>query len=462
MHDFLLLIFRLLQDGLVLAVAAALACCMGVGGVYALHRKTTGGARPFPWGKAVVAVALVGYGAVVCSVTLLRGAGGFPELNVHLFRAWREAWNQFSLQTWLNVVLNIALFVPLGILLPLLAHPFRRWYVTIPVGFAASLALETGQYLTGGGLSDVDDLFTNTLGCCLGYCLVMLLGAVVGKGPHKLGYATPLVATALLFAVIFGSYHLKTYGNLAQAPSYRGDVSGITWNLATSLEEEASPAWVYRTQALDKTSCETFGANFAQQVGVTFPDTSYYDNSTYFANHSTGDFLSVNYHDRSYTYTHAGDHGNRNPPQVDQATLRQLLEQWGIFLPQQTQFTQDGNGVHTFTVDFVAQGNQVLDGTVTCRCVEGPALYKVEYNLVTLTPYAQEEVLSPALAYAQMVAGNFAQVAYFENWAPEQVEVTACTLDYQVDSKGFYQPVYLFTVEAQGQPFGEVLIPALA
>ena len=62
-------------------------------------------------------------------------------------------------------LLNIALFVPLGFLLPLLSKPFRKWYAALGAGFGVSLLIELSQFFTGRGMCDVDDLFTNTLRC---------------------------------------------------------------------------------------------------------------------------------------------------------------------------------------------------------------------------------------------------------------------------------------------------------
>ena len=65
-------------------------------------------------------LAFFGYLAVLLYATVLRHTGGYREYNFHLFRAWREAWNNFSPRNWGNVLLNVALFVPLGFFLPLL------------------------------------------------------------------------------------------------------------------------------------------------------------------------------------------------------------------------------------------------------------------------------------------------------------------------------------------------------
>ena len=163
MHDFVQLILHMLHQGGKLALAAGVLCALGVGIAYLLFRLKCQPGSVFPWKKALAAVALAGYLAVLLYATLLRQVGGGPgQMNLHLFLAWREAWNGFTLKLWLNVLLNIALFLPLGFLLPFLAKLFQRWYVTLSAGFGVTLAIESAQYLLGRGMFDVDDLITNT------------------------------------------------------------------------------------------------------------------------------------------------------------------------------------------------------------------------------------------------------------------------------------------------------------
>ena len=70
-------------------------------------------------------------------------------------------------------MLNVALFVPLGVLLPLVWRVLsvRR---AVAIGFLASLVVELIQFIlvisvTSGRVADVDDLIANTLGTLLGY-----------------------------------------------------------------------------------------------------------------------------------------------------------------------------------------------------------------------------------------------------------------------------------------------------
>ena len=152
MHDFVSYLFYLLQRGMRFAVPAALICGLILAVCYAVCRKK---GRRFPWGKAVCAVLLVGWAAVTVFVTLLRSEPNefaARQCNLQLFLAWREAYQRFTLQIWLNVLLNIALFVPLGVLLPLLWKPFRKWYAALGAGFGVSLLLALAQLFTGSGM----------------------------------------------------------------------------------------------------------------------------------------------------------------------------------------------------------------------------------------------------------------------------------------------------------------------
>ena len=67
-----------------------------------------------------------------------------------------------------DTVLNILLFVPMGIFLPLLYDKHDNIRIIAVEGFLISLSIEIAQ-MFGTGITDVNDLITNTLGSCLGY-----------------------------------------------------------------------------------------------------------------------------------------------------------------------------------------------------------------------------------------------------------------------------------------------------
>ena len=73
-----------------------------------------------------------------------------------------------------QVTLNVLLFVPLGVLLPLVfPRKFNRFWKVLLCAFCATLAIETIQYFIGRS-ADIDDVIANALGGMLGFCLLRL------------------------------------------------------------------------------------------------------------------------------------------------------------------------------------------------------------------------------------------------------------------------------------------------
>lgn len=118
----------------------------------------------------------------------------------------------------LQVVLNVALFVPLGAMVRILAR--RGWVVAGLLGFATSLLIETtqltgiwGVYECAYRYFDVDDLIANTTGALVGSLGALVLmrllpaprpsAAVVGisVGRRLVAYVCDLVTLAIVGAV---------------------------------------------------------------------------------------------------------------------------------------------------------------------------------------------------------------------------------------------------------------------
>ena len=74
----------------------------------------------------------------------------------------------------INIVGNVALFIPTGILLPILYPHLRSFRKTVLIGAGISLAIELIQLLFPNSTSDVDDLLLNTLGVVLGWGIYSL------------------------------------------------------------------------------------------------------------------------------------------------------------------------------------------------------------------------------------------------------------------------------------------------
>lgn len=74
----------------------------------------------------------------------------------------------------LMITLNTLVFIPWGVLLPVLYSPFRKFRWILAAGFGMSLAIEITQLLGKMGIFETDDLIFNTLGTILGFLVYKL------------------------------------------------------------------------------------------------------------------------------------------------------------------------------------------------------------------------------------------------------------------------------------------------
>lgn len=81
-----------------------------------------------------------------------------------------------TLQMHAYFIENIVLFIPFGLLFPLVFKNWMRWF-TIPVGALISAAIEYTQLVTGRGYCQLDDFVTNTAGAAIGFFIYLILYA---------------------------------------------------------------------------------------------------------------------------------------------------------------------------------------------------------------------------------------------------------------------------------------------
>ena len=85
----------------------------------------------------------------------------------------------------INLAGNVAVFVPFGMWLPILASLARKGYHLVFYTFLFSLMIESVQLLFRVGSFDVDDIFLNTLGGLIGFILYRFLNRSEEKKSEK-------------------------------------------------------------------------------------------------------------------------------------------------------------------------------------------------------------------------------------------------------------------------------------
>lgn len=145
------------------------------------------------------------YGVVVVAATLLplpgsavSGKGSisfFPGLSTYLcFTHKGDTPSEELIFCWRELVGNIALFVPLGVLLPFVSRRAASARSVLMIALAISVSIEAIQFLQRSvGMVrsvDIDDVILNLAGALLGYMVVRLL-RTVAPDVHRSQLTTP-------------------------------------------------------------------------------------------------------------------------------------------------------------------------------------------------------------------------------------------------------------------------------
>lgn len=93
----------------------------------------------------------------------------FQEIRRYLFGAGVQ-----SRLFWVNIVGNIAAFVPFGYLLQKIYKKPRGFWFALAMTYLCSLSVELLQFVSRVGIFDMDDIILNSIGGLLGFVLYWL------------------------------------------------------------------------------------------------------------------------------------------------------------------------------------------------------------------------------------------------------------------------------------------------
>ncbi len=478
--DLISLGMRYMKLGLVLvAILGIAAAATGV-----VYKKKYGGSRKLPGKKTLL------YGAFLCYLVVVFGAttlsrGGFYEdiVRLQLFYSYRDAWNDFSITEWRNIILNILMFVPLGFLLPCLHGKFRKAGWTYLAGLVLTAVIEILQLVLKRGIFEMDDLLNNLVGTMIGYGLYRLWEIICevlrrkryGKGNDSAReqgndakekkvlvatglYQLPLVASVIAFAAIFIVYENQELGNLHSEYIVRQKVNSVTTELEFSEEKMALPVYQVPVATLGETVGQAgdFFAKFGDELDEDSADV--YENTVVYRSENQKS-IWIEYKGSTYNYTDFELQFGEDAPETDlkaeEAEVRKALESLDIMLPEEMDFELFGDS-YRFTADLILQDGLLYDGTIECEYTVEDTIAGLRNSLLVCGPYKDFPAISQAEAFRKLAAGEF-YYPYEEVW---DIEIYDAYLAYEMDSKGFYQPIYRFDAIINAEE-GYITIPAV-
>ena len=176
----LLLILRRLGsvDQILLALLILFSCAFLFTSVYSLIRDFRS------VNKGMLALFLV-YTLALGYITIF-SRDGTNDTAITMFRldSIEKAIRTRSLDPLNHILLNIALFVPVGFLLPFVQpQKLARLSYALLIGMLFTTIIETTQMLLRLGQADLTDIVTNILGAVIGYLLYKLARRFLRPGP---------------------------------------------------------------------------------------------------------------------------------------------------------------------------------------------------------------------------------------------------------------------------------------
>lgn len=431
-------------------------------GYFLIYKKIMKGTNKLNASKVGLWSIFIIYMVIVLGATIGDRVSMYESVNLHLFSSYKDAYNSFSMIEWRNIILNILMFVPLGFMMPLLFEKCKKWYITYLIGFGVTVFIEVLQLISKRGIFEVDDIINNALGCIIGYGIVKIFILIYEKKYKVLSnfvYQIPLIMTVVSFSMIFINYSKKELGNLPITNSYNMDMSTIEVSSNINFDDELNKAYVYKAHVGNKEEATKIASEIFSKVNTKIDESQNdeYDGTMVFKSQDGNYSLWVYYKGNTTWFIDYKEFkGKENLTYQDVQTI---LSKFDIDLPKEASFKDNGKGSYSISLDMVKSKDVYLDGQLTCEIGEDNKVYNFNNNIISYKPYKEYDILTLKEAYNKILNGEF-KVYNDLSKKLDEIEVVESKLIYQLDTKGFYQPIYEFEVKLDGNR-SQIHIPAI-
>lgn len=461
-------IIGIIQSHFILALVgvSALAALFCIG-YFVIYKKMLHGQRKLHIKNALIWFLLAGYLIMVAGVTFLNRGSNFHGVNLQLFKTYVEAWHSFEARQWQFLILNIAMFLPLGILLPLAHSRFQRGIWTIGAALVFTVAIECVQRLTGFGAFDVDDIINNLLGATIGFGLTMGFINIIKtkKRMRSLLYFSPLIIVVLITAGVFAYYQMKEFGNLSIRSHGQVEMADVSISMDFDLSDQQTTAPVYKAPTYSKKAADNFVVDFFQRLEIDSTEMeilAYSDDIVYWVRSDPSYNVWFTLLDGSFDYTDFSSFDEDTELQdTDEEYLIEKLKSFGVEIPNEVSFQQDNVGAYSWVADQLVLGDELLDGAISISYYNDDTIKQLSNNLITYKKVRDVQIKTEQEAYQKILDGEFRyNNMYSDSGKVKSVEIEQVELSYILDSKGFFQPIYLFEGRINGED-SSIMIPAI-
>ncbi len=414
------------------------------------------------------------YLIVVIGATLIRNSYDFSSIfYLRAFYSYKMAWNSASYTEWRNLILNILMFVPLGIYLPMLFVKFRKFYIVYGLGFMCSLGIEITQVVLKRGIGELDDLFNNTLGTIIGYGIFVFFYTLISRRgqEHQVRWSKviclqiPFVLTITMFGALFFIYNGQDFGNLLCEKAYTIKMKDVSVSTSLELSEVNETAPVYALPFYTADELMVMGNELLSEydVAIDEDDISEYESVVVFRAEDGSYHLWMDYKGGGYELTNFTIMEETPDTSLSEEEVREYLSEVGVDIPEEAVYTapdaEQGSNESVFYVESVVQEDIMTTGTLNCIINTDGIVMRMGNYIYDYTYISECELYSEKEIYEMIVAGEF---TYYGVYELENLDLTIKSMEisYELDSKSFYQPVYIVEV-VNGEEIMQLTLPAM-
>lgn len=255
----------------------------------------------------------------------------------------------------------------------------------------------------------------------------------------------PLFLAILSFTYIFVSYSYQELGNLAQAYYKKADMSHIEVISHVPLSHQATSQPVYKIKTYPDKDYNTLAKAIFQKHQDIIDDqqTEINNENMSFVSKNKDINIFIDKKEGSMNIIYPEEF-QPNTQNLSQQEVKKVIEKEGISIPEQAIFTQIDTGTYEFSINSNT-GQHYIQGNISVQINQDYSLSFLSYQIKSFDIYKSYPIISEKQAFQYIKEGQFNQ-----DWMislGNEIVIHSIKLVYREDSKGYYQPVYLFGIE---------------
>jgi hypothetical protein len=256
---------------------------------------------------------------------------------------------------------------------------------------------------------------------CFAIVIVLLIKRKQKYVKSTIAMQLPLIIAIASFATMFVTYANQELGNLSISYISKVDGGNLTVNSNEKYSTNQEKLVVYKTKQYSQDEIH----QIAEKFFGSFRDTI--------------------------------DESRTDLYDATEEVIRLALEQYGIELPDDMDFSNDADGNYNFTANEIIKNGIMYDGAFVCQYYENGKMGSVNGDIIQCEYYKEFNIISEIDAYKVIEEGRFNT---YLNSDELNIKTGQVSLQYMTDTKGYYQPIYVFEAEINGKR-GEISIPAI-